>query len=128
MSAPGEWRHDPATWSDDGHPQGPPGSGTADEVHEVDRERAAARIRVALDDGVLTVQQAGQRLSEVYRARSRARLDRLTEDLDPPEPAADDRLDRATLLRAGLRVLFLAALAALLLTALLHGIGPIDRF
>ncbi|MCE0768492.1 DUF1707 domain-containing protein [Pseudonocardia kujensis] len=131
MSAPDQRRHALTTGSDDGRPQEPPGPGfadrPADEVHEVDRECAAARIGVALDDGVLTVQQAGQRLSDVYRARSRARLDRLTEDLDPPEDPPDT-LDRATLLRAILRLLFLAALAALLLTALLHGVGPIDRF
>ena len=97
-------------------------------VDDVDRQHAAARIRVALDDGVLTLHEAGERLSAVYRARSRTRLDRLTVDLDPPAKPAADGLNRATLLLAGLRVLLLAALAALLLVALLHGIGPIDRF
>ncbi|MFC5951802.1 hypothetical protein ACFQH9_26425 [Pseudonocardia lutea] len=103
--------------------------GTADEpLDEVDRRRAAARIRDALDENVLGLEEAGRRLSEVLRAPSRARLDRLTRDLDPGDEPVDDGLDHATLLCAGLRILLFAALTALLLTVLMHGVEPMDRF
>ena len=97
----------------------------AEPVDEIDREHATWRIRAALEDGVLDLEQAGQRLSAVYRAPSRTRLNQLVRDLDPPENPAHDGLDRATLLRAGLRILLFVALTALLLTVLLHGI---DRY
>ncbi|MEU7815493.1 DUF1707 domain-containing protein [Pseudonocardia sp. NPDC049154] len=85
-------------------------------------------FRAALDEGDLELEEAGQRLSAVFRARSQERLDQLIADLDQPEAPVDVGLDRATLLRAGLRILLFAVLTALLLTALLHGIGPIDRY
>lgn len=114
--------------SDDPDLHAAPDPATDEAVDDPDRERAAWRIRAALDEGDLELEEAGQRLSAVFRARTRVRLEQLIADLDQPGAPVDDGLDRATLLRAGLRILLFAVLTALLLTALLHGIGPVDRY
>jgi hypothetical protein len=98
-------------------------------VDEFDRERAAWRIRVALDKDVLDLEEAGRRLSAVHRAHGRAQLRRILDDLDLPcEDGGSDSLGYAVLLRAGLQILLFTALTAVLLTMLLHGLSPIDRY
>jgi hypothetical protein len=54
-----------------------------------DRERIAARLRQALDEGRLTLDEVDDRLREVYAAKTFGDLDRIIADL--PLPAAAER-------------------------------------
>jgi len=54
-----------------------------------DRERIATRLRQALDEGRLTLDEVDDRLREVYAAKTFGDLDRIIADL--PLPAAADR-------------------------------------
>jgi hypothetical protein len=56
---------------------------------DVDRERTATRLRQALEEGRLTLDELDQRLVEVYAARTFGDLDRVVADL--PLPAAPER-------------------------------------
>jgi hypothetical protein len=51
---------------------------------DADRERAADRLRIALEEGRLTLDELDQRLRDVYAAKTFGDLDRLLADLPPP--------------------------------------------
>lgn len=59
---------------------------------DVDRERFAARLRQALDEGRLTLDELDDRLREVYAAKTFGDLDRLVADLPAPAPAEHSQL------------------------------------
>jgi hypothetical protein len=92
----------------------------------VDRERAVAMVRGAVNDGRIDLQSAGRLLSTTFRARTRRELDELVRTLAPQRPARDGSDDRAVYVRAAVRIALFAAAAALLLLAVLHGIDPLD--
>lgn len=48
---------------------------------DADRERVAERLRIALDEGRLNLQEYDERLREAYAARTYAELDKLLVDL-----------------------------------------------
>jgi uncharacterized protein DUF1707 len=89
-------------------------------VQEVDRERAVMRIQAAVEAGVLDLDEAGRRLTAVHRAPDLHRLRQLVADLDftTPRPGG-----RAVLIRAGVQILLLAAVATLLVLAFLQVSG-----
>jgi hypothetical protein len=86
--------------------------------------RAAEYVRDAVDDGRLDLEEAGQRLSATYRARSRRDLDVLVYDLVPDGPERTTPEDRAFYVWAAVRVTIFAAIAAVLLFAVLYTINP----
>jgi hypothetical protein len=53
---------------------------------DADRERVAERLRIALDEGRLNLQEYDDRLREVYAAKTYAELDKLLVDLPGPTP------------------------------------------
>jgi len=59
---------------------------------DVDRERFAVRLRQALDEGRLTLDELDERLREVYAARTFGDLDRLVADLPATAPAEHSQL------------------------------------
>ncbi len=61
-------------------------------VADADRERVAARLREALEEGRLTLHELDERLQAAYLARTYADLERLVADL----PAAADLQPRPT--------------------------------
>jgi uncharacterized protein DUF1707 len=89
-------------------------------VHEVDRERAVMRIQAAVEAGVIDLAEAGRRLSAVHRAADQHRLRQLVADLDF---AAHRPAGRALMIRAGLQILLLAAIATLLVLAFMQMTG-----
>jgi hypothetical protein len=91
-----------------------------------DRERAAALVLGAVDDGRIDLQDAGRLLSSTYRARSRRELDALVGRLTLDRTAHPVTDDRATYLLAAVHIVFFAAAAAVMLIAVLHGINPLD--
>jgi Domain of unknown function (DUF4190)/Domain of unknown function (DUF1707) len=62
-------------------------SGPALRASDADRDAAAERLRVAAVDGRIEADELEERLSEVYKARWVADLDRLVADVSPPPPA-----------------------------------------
>jgi hypothetical protein len=92
----------------------------------VDRERAVAIVRGAVDDGRIDLQEAERLLSTAHQARTRRELDDLVGTLAPQRPTRDGSDDRAVYLRAAVRIVLFATAAALLLMAVLHGIDPLD--
>ena len=89
-------------------------------VREVDRERAVMRIQAAVEAGMLDVAEAGRRLSAVHRATDQQRLRQLVADLDFTTHRS---AGRAVLVRAGVQILLLAAVAVLLVHAFLQLTG-----
>jgi hypothetical protein len=67
------------------------GMGSRDQIRaaDADRERAATRLREALEEGRLTLGELDERLKEVYAARTFGDLDRVLADL--PTPASAER-------------------------------------
>jgi hypothetical protein len=63
-------------------------SGPALRASDADRDAVAERLRVAAVDGRLDTEELEQRLSQVYKARWVADLDRLVADVSPPPPPA----------------------------------------
>src|SRR5690242_13807952 len=61
-------------------------SGPALRASDADREAVAERLRVAAVDGRIEPEELEERLSEVYKARWVADLDRLVADVSPPPP------------------------------------------
>jgi hypothetical protein len=59
---------------------------------DVDREQFAERLRLALEEGRLTLDELDERLREVYAARTFGDLDRLVADLPTPRPAERSQL------------------------------------
>lgn len=55
-----------------------------------DRETAARRLRVALADGALEIDEFDERLRAAYEAKTHAELARLTGDLPAPAPDTVD--------------------------------------
>jgi hypothetical protein len=53
---------------------------------DADRERAAERLRIALDEGRLNLQEYDERLREAYAAKTYAELDKLLVDLPGVTP------------------------------------------
>src|SRR5262245_28659801 len=53
---------------------------------DADRERAAERLRSALDEGRLNLDEYDDRLREAYQAKTYADLDKLFVDLPSPAP------------------------------------------
>ena len=53
-----------------------------------DREQAAALLQEAHGDGRLDLEELDERLTQVYQAKTRPELARVTADLEPAEPAA----------------------------------------
>jgi hypothetical protein len=53
---------------------------------DADRERAAARLNEALDEGRLSLHELDERLRQVYEARTFGELDRVLADLPSPAP------------------------------------------
>jgi hypothetical protein len=92
----------------------------------VDRERAVAMVRGAVDDGRIDLQDAGRLLSTTFRARTRRELDELVSSLALQRPAREGSDGRAVYLRAAVRIALFAVAATLLLMAVLHGIDPLD--
>ena len=86
-------------------------------IHEVDRERAVMRIQAAVEAGVLDLTEAGRRLSAVHRAPDQHRLRQLVADLDLATP---QQAGRAVMIRAGVQILLLAAVAMLLVFAFMQ--------
>jgi hypothetical protein len=62
-------------------------SGPALRASDADRDAVAERLRVAAIDGRIDAEELEERLSEVYKARWVADLDRLVADVSPPPPA-----------------------------------------
>ena len=54
---------------------------------DVDREEVAERLRQAVAEGRLDLDEYDERLAQVYRARTYGELDRLVDDLPKPVPA-----------------------------------------
>jgi hypothetical protein len=63
-------------------------SGPALRASDADRDAIAERLRVAAVDGRIDAEELEERLSEVYKARWVADLDRLVADVSPPPPPA----------------------------------------
>jgi Domain of unknown function (DUF4190)/Domain of unknown function (DUF1707) len=63
-------------------------SGPALRASDADRDAVAERLRVAAVDGRIDADELEQRLSEVFKARWVADLDRLVADVSPPPPPA----------------------------------------
>ena len=61
-------------------------SGPALRASDADRDAVAERLRVAAVDGRIDAEELEDRLSEVYKARWVADLDRLVADVSPPPP------------------------------------------
>lgn len=59
---------------------------------DADRERYAVRVRHALEDGRLTLDEMDQRLREVYAAKTFGDLDLLVADLPATRPAEHSEL------------------------------------
>jgi hypothetical protein len=59
---------------------------------DTDRERFAARLRHALDEGRLTLDELDERLREVYAAKTFGDLDRLVADLPTTMPLEQSQL------------------------------------
>jgi hypothetical protein len=53
---------------------------------DTDRERAAARLHEALEEGRIGLHELDERLRDVYAARTFGDLDRVLADLPPPAP------------------------------------------
>lgn len=62
--------------------------GPALRASDADRDAMAERLRVAAVDGRIDAEELEERLSEVYKARWVADLDRLVADVSPPPPPA----------------------------------------
>lgn len=65
-------------------------------VADADRERAATRLRAALEEGRLTLDELDERLREVYSARTFGDLDRLLTDLPAPADESESAVAPAT--------------------------------
>jgi uncharacterized protein DUF1707 len=63
---------------------------------DVDRERVAARLRQALEEGRLTLDEVDQRLIEVYASKTFGDLDRIVADLPQVTPAERSQLSPVT--------------------------------
>lgn len=63
-------------------------------VSDADRERAAQRLRLAVDDGSLTLLEYDERLRDAYAARTVGDLAPLTADLPAPRTAAPTTVAR----------------------------------
>jgi hypothetical protein len=59
---------------------------------DADREQVAGRLREALDEGRLTLDELDERLREVYAARTFGDLDRVVADLPAPRPPEQSQL------------------------------------
>lgn len=59
---------------------------------DADRERMAERLRMALEDGRLTLDELDERLREVYVAKTFGDLDRVVADLPATVPAERSQL------------------------------------
>lgn len=84
-------------------PTPPAGRRTTD----AERERVVARLRAATVDGGLDLDELGQRIELVYRARTSGELDRLTRDLPagpPDQPDGTERRRRSIWRNAGFRL------------------------
>lgn len=92
------------------------------EPTEDDLQRVAGCVGDALDAGRLDVEEAGQRLAAIYRARSRRTLDALVQELAPGrrEPTTED--DRSFYIWAAVRVTLFAIAATILLYAALDAL------
>jgi hypothetical protein len=55
---------------------------------DADRERVAERLRIALDEGRLNLQEYDERLREAYSAKTYAELDKLLVDLPGATPVS----------------------------------------
>jgi DUF1707 SHOCT-like domain/Cell wall-active antibiotics response LiaF, C-terminal len=76
-------------------------------VGDADRELAVARLREAVVEGRLTLDEFGERVGEAQAARTATALARLTEDLPAPPPALPPPASRhraicSRLVRSGL--------------------------
>jgi Na+/melibiose symporter-like transporter len=60
-----------------------------------DRERVAERVRQALDEGRLTLDELDERLRQVYQAKTFGELDRIVADLPPLATPAESQLTPA---------------------------------
>ncbi len=68
---------------------------------DADRERAAARLKVALDEGRLDLTEYDDRLQRAYAARTYSDLDALFVDLPQPVPAQYAQVAPTGAVRAG---------------------------
>jgi len=82
------------------------------------------RVSAAVDDGRLDIEEGGQVPAAILRARTRSELDVLLHDLVPGEAARSGPDERPSAAGDVVRVLLLAAPAALMLFLLLHGLDP----
>jgi hypothetical protein len=72
--------------------------GSRDQIRaaDADRERAATRLREALEEGRLTLGELDERLRDVYAAKTFGDLDRVLADLPTPAPADRSEVVPAT--------------------------------
>lgn len=61
-------------------------------VADADREQAATRVREALEEGRLTLEELDQRLQQVYAAQTFGDLDQLLSDLPTAVPAEQSQV------------------------------------
>jgi Domain of unknown function (DUF1707) len=86
-------------------------------VSDAEREAAADRLRAAVAEGRLTLDEGDERLAAAYAARTRAELDPLTADL--PEPPAAPAPAQPLSERARWRLAIHAGIVAVLAVFLL---------
>lgn len=58
---------------------------------DAEREQVAARLRAAIEEGRLTLDEGEQRMTAAYAVTYRDELPELTADLPTPDPRAGDR-------------------------------------
>ncbi|GJF06860.1 hypothetical protein PSD17_58070 [Pseudonocardia sp. D17] len=84
-------------------------------IGDADRERVAERIRGALAEGRLTLEEADERQAAAYAARVEADLAELTDDLPAPPPPPAPPLSTQARTRLAVHGAVVAALATLLI-------------
>lgn len=93
-------------------------------IGDADRERAAERIRGAMTEGRLTLEEADERQAAAYAARFAPELAELTADLPAPPPPPAPPLSRQARTRLGVHGLVVAALATLLIVGWATSAAP----
>ncbi|RTL70707.1 MAG: DUF1707 domain-containing protein [Pseudonocardiaceae bacterium] len=84
-------------------------------IGDADRERATERIRTALSEGRLTLEEADERQTAAYAARFESELVELTADLPVPPPPPAPPLSKQARTRLGVHAIVVAALATMLI-------------
>lgn len=93
-------------------------------IGDADRERVAERIREALAEGRLTLEEADERQTAAYAARYATDLTELTADLPAPPAPPTPPLDRTARTRLGVHGAVVAALAVLLIVGWVGSSAP----